>query len=160
MVLNVFNRYKSCLTVSLPFNCLFDKLFRLNPVTRKHEPFVPMKRKVIRFSFTSGVIIFMVSKRSISDQCSYIKSIYNLQLINNLQTISQLSAVMLGVVSVIAFRLILIATMFQATKTFPEFFQKYARVMATGVAAFINAIIIEVKYLSMMVHHSHVSTNK
>ena len=63
---------------------------------------------------------------------------------------------MLGVVSVIAFRLILIATMFQATKTFPEFFQKYARVMATGVAAFINAIIIEVKYLSMMVHHSHV----
>ena len=59
---------------------------------------------------------------------------------------------MLGVVSVIAFRLILIATMFQATKTFPEFFQKYARVMATGVAAFINAIIIEVKYISMMVH--------
>ena len=59
---------------------------------------------------------------------------------------------MLGVVSVIAFRLILIATMFQATKTFPEFFQKYARVMATGVAAFINAIIIEVKYISMMVY--------
>ena len=54
---------------------------------------------------------------------------------------------MLGVVSVIAFRLILIATMFQATKTFPGFFQKYARVMATGVAAFINAIIIEVGYL-------------
>ena len=53
---------------------------------------------------------------------------------------------MLGVVSVIAFRLILIATMFQATKTFPEFFQKYARVMATGVAAFINAIIIEVEF--------------
>ena len=59
----------------------------------------------------------------------------------------QLSAVMLGVVSVIAFRLILIATMFQATKTFPGFFQKYARVIATGVAAFINAIIIEVGYL-------------
>ena len=59
---------------------------------------------------------------------------------------------MLGVVSVIAFRLILIATMFQATKTFPEFFQKYARVMATGVAAFINGIIIEVKYISMMVY--------
>ena len=57
---------------------------------------------------------------------------------------------MLGVVSVIAFRLILIATMFQATKTFPGFFQKYARVMATGVAAFINAIIIEVFYLKAL----------
>ena len=55
---------------------------------------------------------------------------------------------MLGVVSVIAFRLILIATMFQATKTFPEFFQKYARVLATGVAASINAIIIEVRKYS------------
>ena len=66
---------------------------------------------------------------------------------------------MLGVVSVIAFRLILIATMFQATKTFPEFFQKYARVMATGVAAFINAIIIEVKYFTMRLHQYHVPFN-
>ena len=52
---------------------------------------------------------------------------------------------MVGVVSVIAFRLVLIATMFQATKNI-TFFKEYARIIATGLAASINAIIIEVKF--------------
>ena len=33
---------------------------RLNPVTRKHEPYVPIRRKAIRFTFTSGVVLVMV----------------------------------------------------------------------------------------------------
>ena len=57
---------------------------------------------------------------------------------------------MVGVVSVIAFRLVLIATMFQATKNIP-FFKKYARILATGLAASINAVIIEVNYIRIVV---------
>ena len=56
---------------------------------------------------------------------------------------------MVGVTSVIAFRLVLIATMFQATRS-TAFFKEYARIIATGIAASINAIIIEVGIYSFI----------
>ena len=54
-------------------------------------------------------------------------------------------------VSVIALRIVIISTMYQATENI-KFFKQYARLLATGLAASINAIIIEVGYKKLVLH--------
>lgn len=115
---------------------------RINPVTRKPEPYLSPWSKMARVSFTYSFVLLMVISSGKRSAARFFLLAFDKSWFYAQSQLFQLCVVMVAVFAVMIYRLAITLVMYQWAKDRSEFFYSNSKMIISMSAAFLNLIAI------------------